>query len=189
MEDEKIIELYWNRDEDAIKETDKKYRKYCTSIAYNILQSKEDSKECINDTYLKVWNSIPPKKPNVLKLFLAKITRNLAINKYEENKAKKRNNEMDLVLEELEECIPNKKSVEEVFEYNELTQYLNIFLKELSIEKRKIFLERYWYLNSIKAISSKYKLKESNIKVILHRIRNELKKYLNERGIFISIEV
>ena len=185
MEDNEIISLYWKRDENAIKETEKKYGKYCTSIAYNILQNKEDSKECVNDTYLKTWNSIPPQKPNILKLYLAKITRNLALNKYEKNRAHKRNNGMELVLEELEECIPNKDFVEEKIEYQNSTQYLNNFLKELQQEKRSIFLERYWYFKPIKEIARKNNLKENNVKVILFRLRNELKEYLIERGISI----
>lgn len=185
MEDNQIIELYWKRLENAISETDKKYGKYCTYIAYNILQNKEDSKECVNDTYLRTWNSIPPQRPNILKLFLAKITRNLAINKYEKNKAKKRNDNVEIVLEELEQCLTSEESIENSTEYNELVKHLNDFLKNLTIEKRKIFLDRYWYISSIKDIASKNKMKENNVKVTLYRIRNELKEYLNERGVIV----
>lgn len=185
MEDNEIIELYFNRNETAVAETNKKYGNYCNYIAYNILQNKEDSKECVNDAYLQVWNSIPPKRPNVLKLFLAKITRNLAINKYKEMNAKKRNINMETVLEELEECISDNTNIENIVQYNELVIYLNEFIKELSIEKRQIFLYRYWYLNSIKDISLKNKISENNVKVILYRIRSELKNYLIERGVTI----
>lgn len=185
MEDNEIIELYWNRNQTAISETDKKYGRYCTTIAYNILQNEEDSKECINDTYLKTWNSIPTERPNIFKLFLAKITRNLAINIYEKKKAKKRNNGIDLVLEELEECISSNNKTEETTEYKELVRYLNEFLEELPNKKRLIFLDRYWYLKSIKEISSKNNLKESNVKVILHRLRSDLKKFLNDRGVIV----
>lgn len=185
MNDNKIIELYWNKNENAIIETEKKYGRYCFSIAHNILQNEEDSNECVNDTYLKTWNSIPPKRPSVLKLFLAKITRNLAINKYEKNRAQKRNVELECVLEELEECLPTKENVEESIEYSELTNYLNEFLQTLTVEKRKIFLARYWYAFSIKEIATENKLNENNIKVILHRTRSELKDYLTERGVVI----
>ena len=185
MEDNQIIELYWNRNEKAIAETDKKYGKYCNYIAYNILQNKEDSKEILNDTYLKVWNSIPTEKPNIFKLFLAKITRNLSIHKYKKNTAKKRNDYMEVVLEELEECLPSKNTVEKETEYNELVEHLNNFLKTIPEAKRMIFLERYWNLTSIKEISYKNRMKESNVKVILHRLRNELKNYLVERSVVI----
>lgn len=181
MEDAEIIELYWNRLDNAIHETDLKYGKYCNSIAFNILSNKEDSEECVNDTYLHTWNNIPPTKPNIFKAFLAKITRNLALNKYESQRAQKRNNTMDLVYDELENCIP-KNSLDEEVEYNELANELNSFLETLSKEKRVIFLERYWYFKTIKEISIKYNQKESKIKMTLLRTRNELKQYLEERG-------
>ena len=185
MEDNQIIELYWNRNEKAIAETDKKYGKYCDYIAYNILQDKEDSREILNDTYLKVWNSIPTERPNIFKLFLAKITRNLSIHKYKKNTAKKRNEYMEVVLEELEECLPSDNTIEKETEYEELVEHLNNFLKTIPTDKRKIFLDRYWNLSSIKDISSKNKMKESNVKVTLHRLRNELKDYLVKRGVVI----
>ena len=106
MEDNEIIELYWKRNEVAIPETDKKYGKYCSKIAHNILTNIEDSEECVNDTYLRVWNALPPNRPSIFKAFLAKITRNLALDKYDSKNAQKRNNSMDLVYEELEDCIP-----------------------------------------------------------------------------------
>lgn len=183
MNDNQIIELYWNRNENAISETEKEYGKYLGSIAYNILQNNEDSKECVNDTYLKTWNSIPTQRPNIFRLFLGKITRNLALNKYESMKAQKRNGGMELVLEELEECIPDKTSVDEETEYEEIVRNLNGFLEILDMQKRKIFLDRYWYLSSIKDIALKNSMTENNVKVTLHRLRNELKDYLTERGV------
>lgn len=183
MEDEEIINLYWSRSENAISETDKKYGRYCNYIAYNILQDKEDSKECVNDTFLNTWNAIPPKKPTILKAFLGKITRNLAINQYERKKAKKRGGTIEVVLEELEECISDNRSIENEIEYSSLVKYINDFVENLSKDKRKIFLERYWYLSSIKDISSKNKLTQSNVRIILLRIRNQLKDFLKERGI------
>ena len=185
MEDNQIIELYWARDERAISETDKKYRKYCNSIAHNILQNNEDETECINDTYYKTWNSIPTARPNILKLFLGKITRQLAINKYEKNKAKKRDSSLDVFLSELEECIPNNNTIENELEYEELTGYINDFLSNVSERNRKIFIDRYWYMYSIKDISKNNNIRDSNVKVILHRTRNELKEYLEKRGVTI----
>lgn len=162
MEDNEIIELYWKRDEVAIQETNKKYGKYCSKIAYNIIANVEDSEECVNDTYLRVWNALPPNRPSIFKAFLAKITRNLALDKYDSKNAHKRNNSMDLVYEELEDCIPTN-SMENEIEYNELVKELNIFLENLPKEKRVVFLERYWYMSSIKDIAkniSKKKVKQ-----------------------------
>lgn len=184
MEDDEIVNLYLTRQEKAIYETDKKYGRYCNSISFNILQNDQDSKECVNDTYLKTWNSIPPHKPEFLKVFLGKITRNLAINKYEFKKAKKRDCSLEAALEELNECIPSNNNVEKELEYNELVNILNTFLSKMSKDKRKIFLERYWYLYSIKDISSNNKMSQSNIKVMLFRLRNELKTYLKEGGLY-----
>lgn len=183
MKDEEIIELYWNRQEKAIYETDIKYGKYCNAISFNILQSDEEAKECVNDTYLKVWDNIPPQRPSLLKIYIGKITRNLAINKYEKKKAKKRDYTLEIALEELSECISSENNVENEVNYNELVNMLNEFLAGLSQDKRKIFLERYWYLYSIKEISLRNKISESNTKVILLRIREKLKNYLKEGGL------
>ena len=177
MEDNEIIELYWKRDEVAIQETDKKYGKYCSKIAYNIIANVEDSEECVNDTYLRVWNALPPNRPSIFKAFLAKITRNLALDKYDSKNAQKRDNSMDLVYEELEDCIPTN-SMENEIEYNELVKELNIFLENLQKEKRVVFLERYWYMSSIKDIAKKHKQTESKTKMELLRLRNALRKYL-----------
>ena len=185
MEDSKIIELYWARDENAISETDKKYRNYCNYIAHNILQNSEDEIECINDTYFKTWNSIPNARPNIFKLFLGKITRQLAINKYEKNRAKKRYSGVDLVLDELEECVPYHQDMADEVEYAELTTYINDFLKTISNKSRNIFIDRYWYMNSVNDISKKRKIAEGNVKVILHRTRKELKEYLEKRGVVV----
>ena len=176
MEDNQIIELYWNRNEKAISETDKKYGKYCNYIAYNILQNDEDSNECVNDTYLKTWNCIPPKKPDVFKLFLAKITRNLAIDKYRKIKPK---SIMEEVLDELNDCTSNT-NIENEVEYSDILKNINIFLDNLPLEKRRIFVDRYWFFESIENISTKYDLKNGNVKMILSRIRKNLKEYLKE---------
>lgn len=184
MRDEEIINLYWERQEKAIYETDKKYGKYCNTISFNILQNSEEAKECVNDTYLKTWNSIPPQKPNILKVYLGRIARNLAINQYERKKAKKRDYTLEIALEELNECISSNNNIEEELDYKELVNILNIFLSELSQDKRKIFLERYWYLYSIREISFNNKISESNAKITLLRLRNQLKNYLKEGGLY-----
>ena len=180
MKDEEIINLYWKREEKAINETEKKYGRYCKTISFNILKDNEEANECVNDTYLKTWNSVPPKKPNILKLYVGRITRNLSINKYESKKAKKRDYTLEIVLEELNECVCSSNPIEDETNYNELVNILNLFLSELEYNKRKIFIERYWYLYSIKDISVINKLSENNVKIILLRLRNKLKNYLKE---------
>lgn len=153
MEDQKIVDLYWSREEKAIYETDKKYGGYCNTISFNILQNTEEAKECVNDTYLKTWNSIPPQRPNILKIYLGKITRNLSINKYERKTTQKRDYTLEVALEELNDCIVSNNNVEGEVDYNNLINAINIFLSELPRDRRKIFLDRYWYLYSIKEIS------------------------------------
>ena len=183
MEDSEIIELYWNRNESAIDETDKKYGRYIFTIVHQILSNLEDSKECVNDTYLRTWNSIPPTRPNVFKLFLAKISRNLALDKYNHLKAKKRNTEFEIVLSELEnfEEQLSDKNVEEEVLSNELTNILNEYMKSLTNEKRTIFLDRYYQFYSIKQIAEFNHLSESKVKIILMRLRNDLKAMLEKR--------
>ena len=147
MEDAQIIALYWERIETAIEETSRKYGRYCYSIVCNILKNKEDSEECMSDVYLKVWNSIPDARPKYFRAFLGKIARNEALHKWEKLHAKKRGEgTVDIVLEELQECISLKKSTEDVTEQMVLTDVLNHFLEELSVENRKIFVARYWYM-------------------------------------------
>jgi len=183
MEDARIIELYWNRDEKAIHETDIKYGNYIFTTANNILLNEEDSKECVNDTYLKTWNSIPPTKPNILKLFLAKICRNLAIDKYKYNRAQKRNIELETIMSEIDnmECYIAELCVEEKIISEELAKLLNDFMKKLDKNKRMIFLDRYYSLYSVKQIAEYNKISESNVKIILMRLKNELKDMLEKR--------
>ncbi len=182
MEDNQIINLYYNRLEDAIKETSNKYENYCTTIAKNIIGNKEDVKECINDVYMKVWNSIPPNRPNHLKAYIAKITRNTAIDYIEKHNAKKRNNgELDVILSELEECI-SVSTLEDDFNEKLLVQYINNFLNDLSAINRELFVKRYWYAYSIEEITKQYKMSKSKVKSILFRLRKKLKKQLEMEG-------
>ena len=184
MEDKEIIELFWSRSEDAIQEMAKKYEKYCYAIAYGILKSHEDAKECVNDAYYQVWDTIPPQNPNRLSTFIGKITRNLALNKWEYYNAKKRGRgEVPLVLEELQECIPNGNHVEELVDRIYFEEVLNDFLGTLSKEKRMIFLRRYWYLSSIKEIAKDFGLSESKVKMMLLRLRKEFRVFLEREGV------
>lgn len=184
MEDAEIIDLYFRRDEKAIKETDAKYGRLLFKVANNILCSSSDSEECVNDTYLKAWNSIPPNEPESLRSFTAKIARNNAINMLEKRTALKRGlGQMNAVLDELEECIPSDKTVEDGVDERALTELLNKFLKGLPKRSRVIFIKKYWGLESVKDIAERLKISESNVKVTLYRTREKLKELLTAEGV------
>lgn len=186
MNDLQIVELYWQRSESAISETSLKYERFCNTIAYNILYSKEDSEECVNDTWLRAWYSMPPQKPNKLSSFLGRITRNLSLNRLKSRFALKRaGSEATLALDELSECLPARVSVEAALEAQELGNLLNKFLAGMNPQTRKILIRRYWFLSSVKEIASAYGISESNVKVTLHRSRESLKAFLLEEGIVI----
>lgn len=185
MLDEQIVDLYWARSEDAILETQIKYGNLCHSIAYKILKSTEDSMECVNDTYLKAWNSMPTQRPDRLSAFLAKITRNLALNKYEYYSASKRGGtQTELALDELMDCVSGNESTDSVVDEIFLTNILNNFLKSLSEKNRNVFVSRYWHMLSVKEIADKYGLKENYIRVSLYRSREILKIILEKEGIY-----
>ena len=154
MEDEKIIELYWQRSPQAIDETSRKYGAYCMRLSMNILMNREDSEENVNDTYLRTWNAIPPQKPDPLRTFVCKIARNLAATKYHANTAKKRNSRYDAALDELEGCLAAGGSVEEAYDAKELSEAINAFLSSLSYTDRFLFVRRYWYSDSMQDIAA-----------------------------------
>lgn len=182
MEDDKIVQLYWERDETAITETSDKYGAYCLSISRNILGNNEDAQECVNDTYLKAWNTIPPHRPAMLSTFLAKITRNLSFDRYKANRRDKRGgSQTALVLEELNEIIADKSSEAE-FDRAELISAINGFLSELPQDKRRMFVCRYWYAFDISEIARRLGMTENNVSVTLNRLRKKLRKHLRERG-------
>lgn len=186
MDDNEIIKLYQSRSEQAISETSGKYGKYCHYIAYNILRNQEDASECVNDAYLNTWNAIPPACPTNLQTFLGKITRNLAINKLEKAKAKKRGaGQSILLLDELSECIPDNNSQAQITDSLVIKDVLNSFLANLPKETRQIFIRRYWYLSSIKEIAKDYGLSESKVTVTLFRTREKLKTVLEKEGILL----
>lgn len=184
MEDSVIIELYLGRDESAIAQTQQKYGKQCYSISYNILGNNEDCEECVNDAFIKVWNSIPPDIPHNLFSYIAKVTRNLSLNRYCAKKAIKRGGgQTEEALCELEECIPSGRSVEDECDDNELRAVLNGFVGSLCAEKRTIFVQRYWYLMPISEIALKHGCEAGRIKMMLSRIRKQLKRCLEKEGI------
>lgn len=183
MTDDKIIQLFFQRKETAIEETHRKYGAYCFKIANNILSNREDSEECLNDTWLKLWDSIPPTRPVHLHLFLAKIVRNFAINKYRSKYAHKRGKgEIALVLEELEECIIGQSDVETLYIAEELQSTINKFVRELPEKEGNVFIRRYFYSDSMKDISNRYHISESNVRVMLNRTRNKLRIRLEREG-------
>lgn len=186
MEDERIVELYWERSESAISETAKKYGKYCHYIAYNVLSSDPDAEECVNDTYLRVWNAIPPARPRAFKSFIGTVTRNLALDRYHENRAEKRNKNADLAFEELLECIPDStEDGRELSDEMALRDAINGFLESLPKKTRIIFVRRYWYLSPVAHIAGDLGMSNSNVKVILMRTRKKLKEYLEKENITI----
>lgn len=186
MDDNKIIELYWKRSEDAIVQTSKKYSRYCHYISFNILHNNEDAEECVNDTYLRAWNAMPPRRPDCLSTFLGRITRNLSIDKYRKYSAEKRGfGETALVLSELAECVPSPQSVEQTIDEIVLVEEINRFLALLSRTDRMLFMRRYWYSSSIKEIAEAYGMSESKVKSALFRTRNKLKLHLEKEGITI----
>ena len=185
MEDQKIIELYRQRNESAIEHSKVKYGTYCRSISERILGNKEDAAECENDTYLKAWNSIPPDNPSPLSSYLGMITRNLSLDLLRRKSAKKRSDRVCISFNELEECIPSQMNISEQVEAKELAKIVSDFLRGLSVEECNIFLNRYWYFLSIKEIAVKYGFTQSKVKMMLLRTRKKLATHLEKEGIFV----
>ncbi len=183
MEDFEIVEMYWDRDENAIAQTDRKYGKYCRKIAYSILLDREDTEECVNDTWLQIWNSIPPHRPERLSTYLGKICRNIAINLFEKLSADKRGGtETDACLDEMAEVVGQSSDVEEQLDLSVLTDVINGFLKQCEKQARTVFVQRYWYMLNVKEIAKENGMSESNVKMTLMRTRDKLKEYLIEEG-------
>ncbi len=183
MLDEEIVDLYWQRDENALRETERKYGPYLTKIAYNILSDLEDSKERVNDTYLKAWNSMPPHRPGVLSAYLGKITRQLSIDLFRtRNREKRRASEYAVSLSELEDCVSGSETTEQRVELKMLAEAINAYLYTLPAEARSIFIGRYYFADSNKDVSRYYGMREAKVKSMLYRIRQGLKEYLEKEG-------
>ncbi len=183
MDDGQIIDLYWNRDQRAVRETDGKYGKLLHSIAWNLLQSREDSEECVNDTYLRAWNTIPPTRPEAFRTWLGQITRNLSLDRWKNRKAEKRGGGAEILLGELEDCLPSQAGPERVVEEQELAEALNIFLWGLSLESRAMFLRRYWYGQNVAEVAEALGCGAGKVKSSLFRSRKALRAYLEQEGI------
>ncbi len=183
MEDGQIIDLYWDRDQRAVQETDGKYGKLLRGIAWNLLHSREDSEECVNDTYLRAWNAIPPTRPEAFRAWLGQITRNLSLDRWKRLRAEKRGGGAELLLGELEECVPSSGGPERAVEDRELAELLSAFLRGLSREARAMFLRRYWYGESVAEIGLALGCGEGKVKSSLFRSRKALRTFLEKEGI------
>ena len=183
MEDQEIIEYYWNREERAIIESQNKYSGYCAAIAYRILSSVEDTDECVADTFFRAWNAIPPTRPDSLKLFLGRITRNLSLSRLRQRGREKRGaGQAELALEELLDCVASNGDPFSELEEKRLSETISAFLSALLPEKRRMFVLRYWYLYSIRDISQKTGAREGKIKSTLFRTRSMLREHLEKEG-------
>ncbi len=183
MEDQAILELYWSRVESAISETAAKYGNYCYRIAYNILNSREDSEESVNDTWMAAWKSIPPQKPNIFSAFLGKITRHISLDRWRLRTAGKRGGgEVSLTLEELGECLPGGENAEQSYIRRELLESIDQFLETLPEAERKVFVCRYWYMEPVAQIARHFAFSQSKVSSMLHRTRAKLRAWLEEEG-------
>ena len=185
IDDEKIIELFFERSEQGIRELDMKYGKICHNLSYNIVNSRRDAEECVNDAYLGAWNAIPPARPNPLLSYLVKIVRNISLKIYWRKEAAKRSSHYTIALEEIETYVADTHTVEAEIDARELARSIESFLDTLTTENRVIFIRRYWFSDSCKDIAEFVGLSEKNISVRLTRIRQKMKSYLAEREVFV----
>lgn len=184
MDDAKIVELYWARSDAALTETAKKFGPYCHTIAYNVLENVEDSEECVNDTYMRAWNSMPDKRPAALAPYLGRITRNLALNRIiEKNTLKRGGGEAALALDELDECTASSYSLEREVEAREIAAAMNRFLSKLPETERALFVSRYWFMASVRELAEKFGFSESKTVSMLRRTRLKLGKFLTGEGL------
>lgn len=183
MEDIEIIELYWARDEAAIRETNTKYGGMLNAIAYNILSNHEDCEECVNDTYCKAWDTMPPQRPNYLAAYLGRIVRNLSINRWHQHRALKRYNGAEMILSELSDCVPSTNQVEREIEVKELSGAINNWLSNLPKDDRVLFLRRYWFGDSVNKLAGECGTTPNKLAGRMYRLRQSLKNALEKEGI------
>ena len=183
MEDSQIIELYYARNEDAIAATDRKYGPYCRTIAGNVLSLREDAEECVSDTWLAAWNRMPPDLPQCLRAFLGRITRNLAISRFRASRAQKRCGGMEVLLSELEDCIPAARTLEEEIDSRRLGEVLSGWLDSLEREERILFVRRYWYGDAVKDLAAELGCTANQLTQRLLRLRKKLRRHLEREGV------
>lgn len=183
MEDRIIVDLFWQRSPEAIPEAQRRYGSYCAQVATNILGSPEDAEECVNDALWAAWNAIPPHRPGLLRTFLGKLTRNLALNRRKKALAGKRGSgQVPLILDELQEVVSGRSAVEDALAQKELTRAIDSWLDSLEEHKRILFVRRYWYCESLEDLAARAGKRTNSIAVTLHRLRESLRCYLTERG-------
>ena len=183
MDDQSIVALFWERSEQAIAETDRKYGAYCYSIAYHALANNEDAEESVSDTYMAAWNQLPPHRPSILATFLGKITRRISINRWKaKNTAKRGGGQITLTLEELDDCVDGKQNIERAYESHELVWAFNRFLETLPETERDVFLRRYWFFDPIADIAESFGFAQSKVTSMLYRTRGKLRKQLEKEG-------
>ena len=185
MRDEEIIDLFFERSEQGIEELEKAHGGAVRRVAYNILASRQDAEECVNDTWLAAWNAIPPERPDPLRTFVCRIARNLAAKRYHADRAEKRNSEYDLALDELAECIPCGGSVEDAYSARELADAIDRFLDTLGFTDKLLFMRRYWFADSLSDIAAMTGLSYDTVSVRLHRVKRRLKKQLQKEGLLV----
>lgn len=185
LDDKSIIALFFDRSETALTELDRKYGKLCYKLSHNILNSRQDAEECVNDAYLGVWNAIPPARPDPLRAYICKIVRNISLKRYYRKEAKKRNSAYDVAMQELEDYLPAPNTVEGEVEAKELTRMIEGFLDTLSNENCVIFLRRYWFSDPYTEIAKRVGISEKSVSMRLVRIRKQMKQYLEEREVLI----
>ena len=186
MEDNMIIDLYWARDQRAVAESEDKYGAYCRSIAQGILDRREDAEECVNDTWLRAWHAMPPQRPSILSAFFGKLTRNLSLDRWRRERAAKRGgSQTEAALHELEDCLPDRRGPEEHLEAGETAAIISAFLREQPDLDRRLFVRRYFYLESIAALAARFRLTQGQVKSRLHRTRGRLKHTLEQEGVAI----
>ena len=186
MEDARIVELYWERDEAAIAESSAKYGGYCYQIAFRILALREDAEECVNDTYLRTWNAIPPARPSAFRAWLGRIVRNLSLDRWKQSRTAKRGGDgMEVLLGELDDCVPEPHGTEKTMEDQEIASLISAFLRRQSPESRIIFLRRYWYGQSVADIAAGMNCGEGKVKSSLFRTRKALRTYLEQEEVFL----
>ena len=185
LEDKKIVELFFARSEQTIRELDIKYGKICHKLSYNIVNDWQDAEECVNDAYLGAWNAIPPARPDPLQAYICKIVRNISLKRYYRKEAAKRNSVYEIAMQELEDGLSAPDTVEAEIEARELAEIIESFLETLTVENRVIFMRRYAYMDAYSDIAARVGLSENNVAVRLNRIRRKMKQYLIEREVFI----
>ncbi len=186
MEDAEIIDLYWARDQRAIDETHGKYGGFLTNIAWNILRSHGDAEECVNDTYLRTWNAIPPARPSAFRAWLGRIVRNLSLDRWKQSRAARRGGDgMEVLLGELDDCVPAPHGTEKALEDQEIASLISDFLRRQTVENRIIFLRRYWYGQSVADIAAELRCGEGKVKSSLFRTRRALRSYLEQEEVLL----